>query len=93
MNNENSVSATIVADHLLWLRKDIETTVMHILKLTYLAHGWMLGFHKRPLIKEPIEALIYGPVIPILLTCPNCLGHFLSESIHRYIHCCIIHWP
>ena len=63
MDYKKSVSATIVADQLLWLRKNTETTVMHILKLTYLAHGWMLGYYNRPLIKEPIEAWRYGPVI------------------------------
>ena len=61
-----SVSALVVADQLLWLRQDIETTVMHVLKLVYLAHGWMLGLHKRPLIKEQVEAWLYGPVILVL---------------------------
>ena len=61
-----SISATVVADQLLWLRQGTETTVMHVLKLVYLAHGWMLGFHKRPLIIEPVEAWLYGPVIPVL---------------------------
>ena len=63
MDYKNSVSAIIVADQLLWLRKGVDTTVMHILKLVYLSHGWMLGFYDSPLIKEPVEAWRYGPVI------------------------------
>jgi uncharacterized phage-associated protein len=61
-----SVPADIVANQLLWIRREIETTPMHIIKLTYLAHGWMLGLHERPLINEPVEAWTYGPVVPSL---------------------------
>ena len=39
---------------------------MHILKLVYLAHGWMLGIKQEPLIFEAVEAWMYGPVIPSL---------------------------
>lgn len=38
-------------------------TPMQVIKLVYLCHGWMLGLYNRPLIKEPIEAWQYGPVI------------------------------
>ena len=37
---------------------------MHVLKLVYLCHGWMLGLYKRNLIAEPAEAWRYGPVVP-----------------------------
>lgn len=36
---------------------------MQVLKLVYLCHGWMLGLYNRPLIKEPVEAWQYGPVV------------------------------
>lgn len=45
-------------------KKDI--TPLQLMKLVYLAHGWMLGAHGRHLIKESIEAWQYGPVIPEL---------------------------
>ena len=61
-----SISATIVASQILWLRRDAETTPMHILKMAYLAHGWMLGIFEEPLIYEPVDAWRYGPVVPIL---------------------------
>lgn len=39
---------------------------MKLLKLTYIAHGWHLGFYGKPLISNAIEAWKYGPVIPEL---------------------------
>lgn len=53
-----------VAEHILWLRKDVDTTPMHVIKLAYLSHGWGLGWGDGPLIDEPVEAWTYGPVIP-----------------------------
>ncbi|WP_288446154.1 type II toxin-antitoxin system antitoxin SocA domain-containing protein [uncultured Chryseobacterium sp.] len=39
---------------------------MKLLKLTYIAHGWYLGFNGKPLISDTVQAWKYGPVIPIL---------------------------
>lgn len=39
---------------------------MKLLKLTYIAHGWYLGFYDKPLIKNSVQAWKYGPVIPEL---------------------------
>lgn len=41
-------------------------TPMQVLKLVYIAHGWMLGMIGQPLISDPVEAWRYGPVIPKL---------------------------
>ena len=37
---------------------------MHVIKLVYICHGWMLGLFGEALSDEPAEAWRYGPVIP-----------------------------
>ncbi|MDP9961861.1 Panacea domain-containing protein [Chryseobacterium lathyri] len=44
----------------------IDVEPMKLLKLTYIAHGWHLGFYSKPLINNTIEAWKFGPVIPDL---------------------------
>lgn len=41
----------------------VKITPMKVLKLVYIAHGWYLGFTKKPFISEQTEAWKYGPVI------------------------------
>lgn len=38
-------------------------TPMQLIKLVYVAHGYMLGSHGKPLLSEPVEAWQYGPVV------------------------------
>jgi len=56
----------IVADDILYLARQANNplTPMQVLKLAYIAHGWQLGLHGRPLINEPVEAWKYGPDLP-----------------------------
>lgn len=63
-SDERPVRALIVAEHLIWMRDTISTTPMQVVKLVYLAHGWMLGLTQKELINEPVEAWTYGPVVP-----------------------------
>ncbi len=58
------ISPLVVSQQILWSRRDTATTPMHVIKLVYLCHGWMLGIHDEPLIIEPVEAWTYGPVVP-----------------------------
>ena len=39
-------------------------SIMSLLKLTYIAHGWHLEIRHAPLFSNRIEAWRYGPVIP-----------------------------
>ena len=40
-------------------------TIMQLVKLVYLAHGWHLGFNDgKPLICHSVEAWRHGPVVP-----------------------------
>ena len=41
-------------------------TSLQLNKLTYIAHGWSLAIHNRPLIVDDIQAWEYGPVVPVL---------------------------
>ena len=63
-NKHNSQPSRAVAEQILWLRQDVSTTPMHVIKLVYLCHGWMLGVCGRALITESAEAWRYGPVVP-----------------------------
>ncbi len=38
-------------------------TPMQLIKMVYIAHGYMLGMHGRPLLSEPVQAWQYGPVV------------------------------
>lgn len=60
------LSSRVVADQILFLRSqlNLETTTMQIIKLVYICHGWMLGIYNKKLMNEPVEAWLYGPVVP-----------------------------
>lgn len=49
-------------------------TPMQVLKLVYIAHGWMLGLYGRPLIRDDVQAWQYGPVIPRLYNAMRSYG-------------------
>ncbi|MCY3769933.1 MAG: DUF4065 domain-containing protein [Gammaproteobacteria bacterium] len=39
-------------------------SIMRLLKLAYMAHGWTLAIIDAPLVNENVQAWRYGPVIP-----------------------------
>lgn len=51
---------------------------MQLIKLVYIAHGFMLGQHGRALLDEPVEAWQYGPVVP---TVYHAVKHFRSNPV------------
>ena len=42
---------------------DAPLTPLQIIKLVYFCHGWMLGLYGRKLIRQPVQAWRYGPVV------------------------------
>ena len=75
-------SSLAVANHFVELADSRGDTLtpMQLLKLVYIAHGWMLGLHGRPLIRDEIQAWQYGPVIPKLY---NALKSYRSNPVIR----------
>jgi len=63
-----AVPARVVANEFIRLaRADGRAlTPLQIIKLVYIAHGWMLALYQRPLISDEVEAWKYGPAIPSL---------------------------
>lgn len=53
-------------------------TPLQIIKLVYIAHGWMLHLYHRPLVSDRIEAWRYGPVIPELY---QAMRHYGGGSV------------
>lgn len=73
-------SSIAIADKLLELARarGLTFTPMQLLKLVYIAHGWMLGLYGNPLIRDRVEAWQYGPVIPNLY---NAIRKFRSSPV------------
>lgn len=53
-------------------------TPLQVQKLVFLAHGWMLGLHDRPMIDEDFEVWRYGPVNPSVY---YCLSHHRGDPV------------
>ena len=60
--------------------RDTHVTPMQLIKLVYIAHGYMLGLHSRPLINEGVYAWQYGPVIQSLY---QAIRHYRSSSVEH----------
>lgn len=78
------VDSKSVANKFLRLAKENNDslTPMQVLKLVYIAHGWMLGLYGRPLIDDEVQAWQYGPVIPNLY---NSLRSYKGQPVTREI--------
>ena len=63
MNSAKSLAAAQYILDCCRQTRDPAVTPMQLIKLVYIAHGYMLGKHGVPLLDEPVEAWRYGPVI------------------------------
>jgi uncharacterized phage-associated protein len=59
-------------------------TIMSLLKLTYIAHGWNLEVRDEPLISNKIEAWQYGPVIPDVYNTYRPQGVAISKPVEVF---------
>lgn len=81
--NQSPLLSRTVAEQILWIRQDVNTTPMHVIKLTYLCHGWMLGIFQQPLIAEAAEAWRYGPVVPTVYRLYKSFGGDPIETVPK----------
>ena len=57
-----------------------QLSVLQLIKLVYISHGWNLALYDTPLISDRIEAWKYGPAIPSLHGLFNGLG-FAKDDV------------
>ena len=43
---------------------DRPVSSLKLTKLVYFCHAWMLALYDEPMLDEPVQAWLYGPVIP-----------------------------
>lgn len=81
MSNTKSLS---VAQYILDQCKEVghgAITPMQLIKLVYIAHGYMLGKHGRPLLGEQVQAWRYGPVVASVYHAVKCFGSEVVEEV------------
>lgn len=47
-------------------KEEQDLTLLRLMKLVYIAHGWNLALFGKKLVSEEVEAWKYGPVYPLL---------------------------
>lgn len=59
-------SSLAVANRILQIAWDKKKslTIMQLIKLVYISHGWSLALLNRPLVSDRVEAWQHGPVYP-----------------------------
>jgi uncharacterized phage-associated protein len=86
-----SYSPALIANYFLAKAKQEgrALTPMQLLKLVYIAHGWFLGYFKKPLICERVQAWRYGPVIKSLY---DGLKHYGSGAVRAPLPISSLPW-
>lgn len=59
-------------------------SIMQLLKLVYISHGWHLEMRKRPLFSNRIEAWRHGPVIPDVYNAFRGQGIYAADEVLGY---------
>ena len=85
MQLENGHNALLIANRLIEGARDNDEapfTPMQLIKMVYIAHGWMLGLYSRSLIKQSVEAWKYGPVVPDVY---YAIKHYRNNPVNALI--------
>ena len=61
--------------------EDQHVTPMQLIKLAYIANGYMLGLHGKTLFDEKVQAWRYGPVIPSIYKAVRNFGGNKIENL------------
>lgn len=56
-------------------------SIMRLLKLAYMSHGWTLAMYDEPLVNDFVQAWRYGPVIPTIYYSFRPYGVYSLQSI------------
>lgn len=65
-------------------RDNRKLTIMQLLKLVYISHGWHLEMRRSPLIVNKIEAWKFGPVIPDVYNAFRKQGVEVSDIVPHF---------
>ncbi len=57
-------------------------SILRLIKLTYMAHGWTLAITDEPLVNEYVQAWKYGPVIPTVYFSFRPIGVYDLKTYH-----------
>lgn len=70
MTREDAHDPRAIANRILEIRNETgePISLMQIIKLVYIADGWSLAIHDKPLSKHNPQAWQYGPVYPTVYT-------------------------
>lgn len=72
MDRQNAHDPRAIANKIIEIRREIAPdqplTLMQLIKLVYIADGWSLALHNKPLSKHNPQAWQYGPVYPVVYT-------------------------
>ena len=77
----NMYSALWVADYITAIGKGM-LTPLHVLKMTYMSHGYTWGIAEHRLISDKVEAWKYGPVYPTVYEALSHYGDNPAQSLH-----------
>ena len=84
MKTDGGHDALLTANRLIQGAKDNNQafTPVQLIKMVYIAHGWMLGLFGRSLITQPVEAWKYGPVIADVYFA---IKHYRNNPVNEFI--------